>query len=81
MTPLQADMLANTLAMIAGVISVETLLTDDDDPLRFQETIAKQCRKAFRTQLNSLHIVTPEPRPKQRPPSAQPPKPKKEPHP
>ena len=74
MTPLQAEMLSNSLAMIASIIAVESLSLSDDDPLIFQDNIATECRKAFRSQLTSTKLVTPQPRKKQRPAGAQEPK-------
>ena len=75
MTPLQAEMLSNTLAMIASIIAIDCLPLSDDDPLIYQEVIAKECRKAFRTQLTSHKLVTQDPPKKQRKANTQPPKP------
>lgn len=66
MTPLQAEMLSNTLAMIASIVAIDCLPLSDDDPVIYQEVIAKECRKAFRAQLSSQKLVTKQPRPKQR---------------
>lgn len=74
MTPLEAEMLSNALAMIASIVAVESLHISHDDPNLFQEIIAKECRKAFLSQLTSTKLVTPQPRPKQRPAGAQEPK-------
>jgi len=61
MTPLQATMLANTLAMIAAVIANELVDAEHFDSRRFQESVAKECRKCFLSQLTSFRLITPDP--------------------
>lgn len=75
MTPLQAEMLTNTLAMIASIVAIDCLELSEDDPLIYQEAVAKECRKAFRSQLTSHKLVTQDPPKKQRKAAAQEPKP------
>lgn len=66
MTPLQAEMLSSTLAMIASIVADEFLPDDQADRQIYQRNVASECRKAFLSQLTSFHLITPEPKPKQR---------------
>lgn len=64
MTPLQAEMLAQSMALIGSVIAHE-LLTDEAQDIRlWQANIAREMRKAFRAQLSSARTRFPRsPRP------------------
>lgn len=62
MTPLQAEMLASSMALIASVIADEFHSDEGKTNYLFQNSVAKECQKAFRSQLSSLKIITPEPR-------------------
>ena len=66
MTPLQAEMLSQSMALVGSVIACELLDLDNYDPRLFQQNTAKEMRKAFRAQLTSLHLITNDPRPTQR---------------
>jgi len=66
MTPLQAEMLSQSMALVGSVIACELLDLDNFDPRLFQQNIAKEMRKAFRAQLTSLHLITNDPNPSQR---------------
>jgi len=61
MTPLQANMLSNTLAMIASIVAAEFVDVPNFDPHRFQQSVAKECRKCFLSQLTSFKLITPDP--------------------
>jgi hypothetical protein len=75
MSPLQAEMLSQTIALLGSVIAVEMLPDDHEiNTATYQESIAKELRKAARAQLTSLKLVSADPRPRQRPAAPQPPK-------
>jgi len=69
MTPLQAEMLSQSMALVGSVIACEFLDLDNFSPYLYQQNIAKEMRKAFRSQLTSLHLVTADPKPARRPPA------------
>ena len=75
MTPLQAEMLASTLALIASVIADEFHSHETSTDYLFQNSVAKECQKAFSSQLSSLKIITPQPRNPKPPTAANKPKP------
>lgn len=58
MTPLQAEMLSQSMALIGSVIALEFLELEKFDPLTWQTNIAKEMRKAFRAQLTSARLVS-----------------------
>jgi len=69
MTPLQAEMLAQSMALIGSVIALEFLEFDNPDKLvAWQATIAKEMRKAFRAQLTSAKLVSNDRPPLKHPP-------------
>lgn len=65
MTPLQAEMLSQSMALVGSVIACELLDLDNYDPRLYQQNIAKEMRKAFRCQLTSSHLVSNDPTPPQ----------------
>lgn len=66
MTPLQAEMLSQSMALIGSVIALEFLDLENFDPLTWQTNIAREMRKAFRAQLTSARLVSHDKNPKQR---------------
>ncbi len=67
MTPLQGEMVANTMAMIASIIATELLDIEHYNAHQFQEGVARECRKVFRVQLENMRIITPDPKPPTKP--------------
>lgn len=61
MTPLQAEMLASTLAMTASIIADEFLDVDRYDSHHFQQIVAKECLKSFRQCFRNVRLITPDP--------------------
>ena len=68
MTPLQAEMLAQSMALIGSVIALEFLDLENPDTVLWQTNIAKEMRKAFRAQLTSAKLVSNDRRPPKPPP-------------
>jgi len=60
MTPLQVEMLASTLSLTASIIADEFLDLDHHDSHLYQQTVAKECLKAFRQIFRNVRLVSPE---------------------